>query len=74
MRGAVANGLRISMLLGTMTGLHDWCKENAYYYLGPNPLNRTFGLALATFLGTAASMPFDAIRVRLYLMKALPDG
>lgn len=34
-RGAVTNGLRISMLLGTMTGLHDWYKENAYYYLGP---------------------------------------
>lgn len=61
LRGGVCNGLRIAMLLGTMTGLHDWCKENSYYFLGPNPFNRTFGLLLSTFLGTAASMPFDAI-------------
>lgn len=73
-RGAVTNGLRIAMLLGTMTGLYDWCKENSYYFLGPSNINRIFGLALATGLGVAASMPFDTIRTRLYTQKALPNG
>jgi hypothetical protein len=62
------------MLLGTMTGLYDWCKENAFYFLGPNPFNRLFGVLLATLVGTGASMPFDAIRIRLYNMRPLPDG
>jgi len=39
LRGAVVNGLRIAMLLGTMTGLYDWCKENSYYFLGPSNIN-----------------------------------
>lgn len=73
-RGAVANGLRISMLLGTMTGLHDWMKEHAYYFLGPSHLNRVFATLLATSVGVLASYPFETIRTRLYLMKALPNG
>jgi len=55
MRGAVCNGLKISMLLGTMTGLHDWMKENAYYTLGPSNINRALGLLVATAVGTLAS-------------------
>lgn len=74
MRGAVCNGLRISMLLGTMTGLHDWFKENAYYYLGPHSINRFLATAAATGVGVLASMPFDTLRMRLYIQKALPNG
>lgn len=73
-RGAIANGLRISMLLGTMTGLADWMKENSYYMLGPNNINRLLGTAFAAFVGAAASMPFDAMRVRMYAQKPLPNG
>lgn len=60
-RGAITNGLRISMLLGTMTGLHDWMKENSYYFLGPSEINRLFATILATTVGLVASMPFDTI-------------
>jgi hypothetical protein len=73
-RGAICNGLRISMLMGTMTGLNDWMKENAYYTLGPSNINRMLGTVFAAAVGTIASMPFDALRIRLYTMKALPNG
>ena len=62
------------MLLGTMTGLHDWMKENMYYFLGPHMLNRLVSTALAAGVGTFASIPFDAIRIRLYLQRQLPNG
>jgi dicarboxylate transporter 10 len=64
-RGAIANGLKIGLLLGTMTGIHDLCKENSYYFLGPSTINRFFGTAAACLVGTAVSMPFDMIRLRL---------
>lgn len=73
-RGAVSNSLRIALLLGSMTGLHDWMKEHAYYFLGPSHLNRLFATILATSVGVLASYPFETIRTRLYLMKALPNG
>lgn len=60
-RGALANGLRIALLCGSMTGLHDWMKENAYYFLGPSHLNRLVATLLAAAVGTIASMPFDTI-------------
>lgn len=74
LRGAVSNGLRIALLLGSMTGLHDWMKEHSYYFLGPSHVNRLLGTILATTVGTLASMPFETIRTRLYLMKPLPNG
>lgn len=72
--GAISNGLRIAMLLGTMTGLHDWMKEHAYYTLGPSEINRLLATIFATTVGTLASMPFDTLRTRMYLMKPLPNG
>ncbi len=74
MRGAICNSLRIAMLLGTMTGLHDWFKENAYYSLGPSNINRVLATLVAAGVGTLASHPFDTIRQRLYTMRALPNG
>jgi hypothetical protein len=53
------------MLLASMTGMHDLCKENSYYFLGPSTINRFFGTAIAVTVGTVASMPFDMIRIRL---------
>jgi len=73
-RGAICNSLRIAMLLGTMTGLHDWMKENAYYFLGPSVIPMVTATALAAAVGTTASMPFDALRIRLYTQRALPNG
>lgn len=57
-----------------MTGLADWMKENMYYYLGPHMLNRLVATALAAGVGTFVSIPFDAIRMRLYLQRPLPNG
>ena len=57
--------MRIGALLASMTGIHDLCKENSYYYFGPSVINRYFGTAAAVTVGTLASMPFDMVRVRL---------
>jgi hypothetical protein len=57
-----------------MTGIHDLCKENSYYFLGPSAVNRFFGTVGATILGTLLSMPFDMIRIRLQTMRPLPNG
>jgi len=57
-----------------MTGLADWMKENSYYFLGPSNINRVLGTGIAAAVGTIVSMPFDAIRVRLYAQTALPNG
>jgi hypothetical protein len=61
----MANGLRIAALLGPMTGIYDWCKENSYYFFGPSTINRFFGTAAAVTVGTLLSMPFDMVRIRL---------
>ena len=65
MRGSVANGLRIGALLASMTNAYDWMKENSYFFFGPWWMNRFVATSLAVALGTATSMPFDAIRVRM---------
>ena len=74
MRGAMANGLRIAAICASMTNVYDWCKENSYFFLGPSWINRTWATGVAVACGTAASMPFDAIRVRMQTMRPLPDG
>ena len=74
MRGAVANGLRIGAICASMTNVYDWCKENSYFFLGPNWINRLWATAAACACGVAASMPFDAVRVRMHTMRPLPDG
>lgn len=74
MRGALANGLKIGALLGSMTHANDWMKENAYFNLGPSWINRLLGTGAAVACGVAASMPFDTIRVRLHTMRPLPNG
>ena len=73
-RGAFANGVRIAALVSSATHLHDWFKENAYYFLGPHPANRFIATAVAATVATLASMPFDTVRVRQYLMRPLPNG
>jgi hypothetical protein len=74
LRGAVANGLRIGMICSSMTGVYDWCKENSYFFLGPSWINRLWATAAATIVGVTASLPFDAVRVRMHTMRPLPDG
>lgn len=64
-RGSLASGLRIGALASTMTGTYDWCKENSYFFLGPSGLNRLWATGAACIVGTAASLPFDAVRVRM---------
>jgi solute carrier family 25 oxoglutarate transporter 11 len=74
LRGAAANGVRIGVLCSSMTNAYDWCKENSYFYLGPSWINRFWATAVAAGMGTAFSMPFDAVRVRMQTMRPLPDG
>ena len=73
-RGSVANGWRIAGLITGTFAIHDWFKENFYYFLGSNPANRFVATAFATTLITLASMPFDTIRVRQYTQRPLPNG
>jgi len=54
--------------------LHDWFKENAYYFLGNIQINRIVATLVASFVATAASMPFDTLRLRLYTQRPLPNG
>lgn len=65
MRGAVANGFRIGAICASMTNAYDWMKENSYFFFGPWWMNRLAATSLAVAIGTATSMPFDAIRVRM---------
>lgn len=74
MRGSLANGLRIGALCASMTNVYDWCKENTYFWIGPSYMNRLVATAAAVAVGTATSMPFDTIRVRMHTMRPLPDG
>jgi len=73
-RGSLANGLRIAALAGSMTNIHDWIKENTYYFFGPSWINRLAGTTGAVAVGVAASLPFDAIRTRMHTMRPLPNG
>lgn len=65
-RGAAANGLKIAMLLSSMTTVYDFMKENCYFWLGPSWINRFVSTLVASLLGFATSMPFDTIRVRMH--------
>mmetsp|Transcript_9804 Transcript_9804/g.9631 ORF Transcript_9804/g.9631 Transcript_9804/m.9631 type:complete len:264 (+) Transcript_9804:14-805(+) len=73
-RGALANGLRIAGLITGAYALHDWVKENFYYFLGPIMLNRILATLVASGVATVASMPFDTLRMRLYTQRPLPNG
>lgn len=74
LRGAAANAMKYGMLCASMTNVYDLIKENTYYFLGPHMLNRLIATAGAVGLGVALSMPFDAIRLRMHLMRPLPNG
>lgn len=74
LRGGVANGARIAALCFSMSTVYDFLKENAYYFMGPTFWTRIWCTAAAGLVGTAASMPFDTIRVRMHTMRPLPDG
>lgn len=74
MRGAAANGLKIAGICASMTNAYDWCKENSYFFLGPHWINRFWSTAVAAALGTAFSLPFDAIRTRMHTQRPLPNG
>jgi hypothetical protein len=73
-KGSVANGLRIAAMISAATSLHDWFKENAYYFLGPHFINRFVATLVASIVATLAAMPFDTIRTRLYTQRQLPNG
>jgi len=73
-RGSIANGCRLAAICSSMTSIHDWCKENSYYFLGPHMLNRLWSTAAAVTVGTLCTMPFDMVRVRLQTMRPLPNG
>jgi hypothetical protein len=74
LRGAAANAMKYGMLCASMTNVYDLIKENTYYWLGPSFINRLLGTAGAVGLGMVLSMPFDAIRLRMHLMRPLPNG
>ena len=74
MRGAFANGCKLAAICTSMTSINDWCKENAYFWLGPHMINRFFATGVAVTVGTLVSMPFDIVRTRLYTMRPLPNG
>lgn len=74
LRGSVANGCKMAAICASMTNTFDWCKENSYYFWGPSWMNRFFATTVATSVGVAVSMPFDAIRTRMHTMRPLPDG
>lgn len=74
MRGALANGLRIGAICSSMTGIYDWCKENSYFFIGPSWMTRFWCTGVAAAVGTAASLPFDAVRTRMHTMRPLPNG
>ena len=73
-RGGIANGLKMAMIVTTMSGMFDLCKENSYFFFGPHWINRLWSTVVACLCGTLASMPFDHIRTRLHTMRPLPDG
>lgn len=73
-RGCIPNGARIAGLISGAYALHDWFKENAYYFLGPIMVNRIVATLVASGVATAASMPFDTLRMRLYTQRQLPNG
>ena len=74
LRGAAANGLKYGAICASMTNIYDWIKENMYYFIGPSYLNRIGATAGAVAVGVLCSMPFDAIRLRMHLMRPLPNG
>lgn len=73
-RGALANGLKISGILLCATGIHDWLKENVYFFFGPIPLTRIVGTTGGVAVAGALSMPFDTIKTRMHTMRPLPNG
>ena len=73
-RGALANGLSLFFLYGTISPLYDFLKEYYYYFFGPTIWLRPTILVPTIFLGTALSLPFDNIKTRLHNMHKLPDG
>ena len=73
-RGALANGLKIGGILTCATGIHDWLKENTYYFFGPVVATRLIGTAGGVSAAMLLSMPFDTIKTRLHTMRPLPNG
>lgn len=73
-RGCLANGLKLSGILLCASSVHDWLKENVFYFFGPIPLTRIVGTTGAVFTAGVLSMPFDTIKTRLHTMRPLPNG
>ena len=73
-RGAMANGLKLAGLVSVASGTYDYFKENAFFFLGPVSLNRLVGTAIGCATAMTLSMPFDAIKTRLHMMRPLPNG
>lgn len=72
-RGAGAYGLKLAGLFGGIS-LHDFLKENIYYFFGPITMMRWAATAGGVAVAMAASMPFDTVATRLHTMRPLPNG
>jgi len=73
-RGGLANGLKLGTLACSMSHIFDLCKENSYFFFGPCWVNRLWSCVVATLIGATVSLPFDMIKLRLHVMRSLPDG
>lgn len=74
LRGALANGLKLTGLVVAATGVFDLVKENMFYFFGPILLNRIVATTAGVLVAHLLSMPFDTIRTRLHTMRPLPNG
>lgn len=73
-RGALANGLKLGLMLTCATGANDWMKENTYYFFGPQIMTRLAGTAGGVIAAMTLSMPLDMLKTRLHTMRPLPNG
>jgi hypothetical protein len=73
-RGAVANGISVGLLLGSLSSFYDYLKEYYYYFFGPTHWLRPMILVPTSLLACLVSLPFDNIKTRFHVMQALPDG
>ena len=62
------------MVLGVVTPVYDYLKENLWFFFGPTEIFRFFAIAFASALAIAVSHPFDTIRTRMHTMRPLPNG
>jgi len=72
-KGGMANVIRAVVLNISLTGPFDYLNEKMWITFGDNDFNKPFALFWAAFWGTAATLPFDAIRTRIMKQQANPE-